>query len=147
MKTLIVLLLTTLAAGAQTYLPAFYAATPFVYTNSVPDNYTYTNTSPVLDMTRHAELALQFQFRRLETGSVSTVTFPFSLSLDNTNWPATPAFTVTVTSPAHTNLVVTNLTLNTGALGYLRMDGVTVGSSGYLVTNMTILYSPKPYRK
>lgn len=128
----------------STNLPATHLATALVYTNGWADNSTNSTPSGPLNVTRYEKLG--WQIRQALSGSgTATNHFDFECSLDNTNWPGTYFYTVSLVANG-TNAVQTNLTMNVEAQGYIRLSRARFGNnSGSYPTNLQFLYSPKPF--
>jgi len=148
MKNLIIIILTAvcLPLCGQISLPVVYSPTALTYTNAISDNVTNGVTSTNLDMTRYEQLAVQIRFQMADTPSVGIGTFYWKTSLDRTNWPDHYSHVFRMAGNG-TNYVVTNLTMEVQAMGYLRLEQVGVSSNGWALTNLSILYTPKPYRR
>jgi len=147
MKRLILCLFAAVTAAAQnpsTNLPSTYEPTALVYTNAWVDNSSNTVASAPLNATRYETIGWQIGYRLSGTGS-ATNTFDFQYSLDNTNWPT--AFFQSIEVPANgTNWVQTNVTMQVGAQGYVRLAQSRFGNnSGSTTTNLLLMYTPKPF--
>lgn len=148
MKTKILILfcslVTLLARGQSTNLPAAHQPTALVYTNGWADNSTNTTPSGPLNVTRYEKLGWQIR-QSLSGSGTATNFYDFEWSLDNTNWPGTYFYTVAMVANG-TTAVQTNLTMNVEAQGYVRLSRARFGNnSGSYPTNLQFLYTPKPF--
>lgn len=146
MKLPLLLCLLPLAAAAQVYQPTSLAFTNSALTNAIPDNSTNTITCAPVDMRRYEELAVQVRLQFTNVNAAGAHTFYWRQSIDNTNW-ADHSSHVFALAGNGTNFVCTNLTLHTDALGWLQLYRIGLSSNGWPSTNLSILITPKPFRR
>jgi hypothetical protein len=138
------LCLTNQIFAQATNLPVIYLPTALVYTNNFADNATNATASGALDCRRDRYLGWQISYNLSGSGTAVNY-FDFERSLDNTNWPGW-YFTTVPLAANGTSTVLTNLTMDLEVIGFVRLSRVRFGNnSGSYPTNLSLLYTPKPY--
>lgn len=137
-------LYTTNAAVITTNNQTFVYETLVTYTNR--GNRYDTNTvtsygSSDMDVSRSATAALLWSFRLRTADASNTVSLYYHIVTDRTTTNNTVPQLLTMTCNG-TNTVSTNLSLNVGPFGFVRLVGITNGSA-QIVTNMVLKYAQK----
>lgn len=121
-----------------------YQLLSLMTTNNVAAATANTATSAAIGLTKLNDVAVMLKFNVMASGN-SNVVFTFSRSLaGNTNWGTASTIPITVAGNGTTPVVlITNLTL--GAVGYLRLEGISNANTA-AITNITVRYATKPKR-
>lgn len=111
-------------------------------TNNVPNNSTTTaDLGSAIGVTKSGEVGLQVAFGLTGAGTTAC-NFKFATSLDGTTYDV-GKHTITLV-PAGTATVNTNLTVDVGAAGYLKLISITAANNSAAMTNIVVKYSKKP---
>lgn len=124
-----------------------FTVRPMVAQTNVTDNttFTLTNATRTVDVRDFNQVGLHFKFALNDAGT-DPCAFNFLYSGDGTNYNTTAPLTVSI-APAGTTAVITNFSLNIGAISQIRLHSITAGNNTADMTNVDVYISVKPNRR